>query len=182
MAISKINSKSLEDGNIANADLANSSITINGSAVSLGGSVTVGETKPTISSISPDTITNDATDITITGANFTSIPTVTFLNPSTGIYYSANSVTFNNSTSLTVNATLSVDANYKIRIENGDGNAVLSSTALLTVSDAPTWSTAAGTLGTIAGDFSGTVATVAATSDSAITYSETTDVLTNASQ
>ena len=182
MAISKINSKSLEDGNIANADLANSSITINGSAVSLGGSVTVGETKPTISSISPDTITNDATDITITGANFTSIPTVTFLNPSTGIYYSANSVTFNNSTSLTVNATLSVDGNYKIRIENGDGNAVLSSTALLTVSDAPTWTTSAGSLGTIAGDFSGTVATVAATSDSAITYSETTNVLTNASQ
>src|SRR5210317_2282360 len=184
MAISKINSKSLEDGNIANADLANSSITINGSAVSLCGSVTVGETKPTISSISPDTITNDATDITITGANFTSIPTFTFLNPSTGIYYSANSVTFNNSTSLTVNATLSVDGNYKIRIENGDGNAVLSSTALLTVSDAPTWTTSAGSLGTIAGDFSGTVATVAATSDSAITYSEVTSplVLTNAAQ
>ena len=37
-------------------------------------------------------------------------------------------------------------------------------------------------MGTIAGDFSGTVATVAATSDSAITYSETTNVLTNASQ
>src|SRR5210317_2051037 len=182
MAISKINSKSLEDGNIANEDLANSSITINGSAVSLGGTVTVGETKPTISSILPDTITNDATDITITGSNFTSIPTVTFLNPSTGIYYSANSVTFNNSTSLTVNATLSVDGNYKIRIENGDGNAVLSSTALLTVSDAPTWTTSAGSLGTIAGDFSGTVATVAATSDSSITYSETTNVLTNASQ
>lgn len=39
-----------------------------------------------------------------------------------------------------------------------------------------------GDLGTIAGDFSGTVATVAATSDSAVTYSETTSVLTNASQ
>ena len=51
----------------------------------------------------------------------------------------------------------------------------------MTVSDAPTWTTAAGTLGTIAGDFSGTVATVVATSDSAITYSETTNVLTNAS-
>src|SRR6056300_1111502 len=182
MAISKINSKSLEDGNIANEDLANSSITINGSAVSLGGTVTVGETKPTISSISPDTITNDATDITITGSNFTSIPTVEFLNPSTGIWYSANSVTFSNSTSLIVNATLTVDASYKIRIENGDGNAVLSSTAILTVSDAPTWTTAAGSLGTVAGDFSGTVATVAATSDSSITYSETTNVLTNASQ
>ena len=33
---------------IGNTKLANSAITINGSAVSLGGSVTVGETKPTI--------------------------------------------------------------------------------------------------------------------------------------
>ena len=69
-----------------------------------------------------------------------------------------------------------------MRVENPDGNAVISTTNILTVSDAPTWSTAAGTLGTIAGDFSGTVATVAATSDSAITYSETTSVLTNAAQ
>ena len=35
-------------GSISNSKLANSAITINGSAVSLGGSVTVGETKPTI--------------------------------------------------------------------------------------------------------------------------------------
>ena len=34
-----------------------SSITINGSPVSLGGSVTVGETKPTISSLTPSIIT-----------------------------------------------------------------------------------------------------------------------------
>src|SRR6056300_1493982 len=169
-------------GSIENAKLTNSSITINGSAVALGGSVTVGETKPTISSISPDTIDNTEATITITGANFVSVPQVEFLNPSTGIWYTASTVTFNNSTSLTVTITLSVDATYKIRIENPDGNAVISSTNILTVSDAPTWTTAAGTLGTIAGDFSGTVATVAATSDSAITYRETTDVLTNASQ
>ena len=43
-------------GGIANAALANSSITINGSAVSLGGSVTVGETKPTVTGVSPSTI------------------------------------------------------------------------------------------------------------------------------
>ena len=86
------------------------------------------------------------------------------------------------STSLTCDYTLTTDGTHYIRIENNDGLAVRSSTALLTVSDAPTWSTAAGTLGTIAGDFSGTVATVAATSDSAITYSETTSVLTNAAQ
>jgi len=169
-------------GSIANDKLVNNSITINGSPVVLGGSVTVGETKPTISSISPDTIDNTEATITITGANFVSVPQVEFLNPSTGIWYTASTVTFNNSTSLTVTITLSVDATYKIRIENPDGNAVISSTNILTVSDAPTWTTAAGTLGTIAGDFSGTVATVAATSDSAITYSETTSVLTNAAQ
>ncbi|AGE60567.1 tail fiber protein [Pelagibacter phage HTVC011P] len=94
---------------ITNAKLDNSSITINGSAVNLGGSVTVGETKPTISSISPDTITNAQTSITITGSNFVSVPQVEFLNPSTGIWYVADTVTYNNSTSLTVNATLGVD-------------------------------------------------------------------------
>ena len=178
-----LNIARIGDASITNAKLANSSITINGSAVSLGGSTTITtETKPTITSISPDTITNAQTSITITGSNFVSVPQVEFLNPSTGIWYVADTVTFNNSTSLTVQATLTVDGTYKIRIENPDGNAVISSTNILTVSDAPTWTTAAGSLGTIAGDFSGTVATVAATSDSAVTYSETTNVLTNASQ
>ena len=106
----------------------------------------VAETKPTISSISPDTITNAQTSITITGANFVSVPQVEFLNPSTGIWYVADTVTFNNSTSLTVQATLTVDAQYKIRIENPNGLAVQSGT-ILTVSDAPGWTTAAGSLG-----------------------------------
>ena len=132
----------------------------------------VAETKPTISSITPSTITNAQTSITVTGANFTSIPRVEALNPSTGIWYNADTVTFSNSTSLTVQFTLAVDAEYKLRIENPNGLAVLSSTNILTVSDAPTWTTAAGTLGTFAGDFSGTLATVQATSDSAVTYSE----------
>ena len=132
----------------------------------------VAETKPTISSITPSTITNTQTSIAITGANFESIPQVEFLNPSTGIWYNADTVTFNNSTSLTVQATLSVDGQYKIRIENPNGLSVLSSTNILTVSDAPTWTTASGTLGTFAGDFSGTLATVIATSDSAVTFSE----------
>jgi large repetitive protein len=67
-----------------------------------------------------------------------------------------------------------------MRVENPDGNAVISTSNILTVSDAPTWSTAAGTLGTFAGDFSGTLATLSATSDSAITYSETTSALSGA--
>ena len=169
-------------GSISNAKLSNSSITINGSAVALGGSVTVGETKPTATGCTPSTITNDATNVVIAGTNFTSIPQVWAINTSTGIWYTANSVTYTSATSITANFTLLVDASYKIRVENPDGNAALSSTNILTVSDAPTWSTASGSLGTIAGNFSGTVATLSASSDSAVTYSETTSVLTNASQ
>ena len=36
-----------------------------------------------------------------------------------------------------------------LRIENNDGLAVRSGSALLTVSDAPAWTTAAGSLGTV---------------------------------
>jgi len=148
------------------------SITINGTSVNLGGSVTVGETKPTITSISPSTIDNTESTITITGSNFISGTQVEFINTATGIWYPASTITFNNSTSLTITITLNVDAQYRMRIENPDGNAVISSTNILTVSDAPTWTTASGSLGSFAGDFSGTLATVAATSDSAVTFSE----------
>ena len=137
-------------GSIANAKLSNSDITINGSAVSLGGSVTVGETKPTISSISPSVITNDATDVVITGTNFTSVPYVDAIN-STGAIVVANTVTYTSATSVTANFTLPTDGTYYLRVENPDGNAVRSSSAILTVSDVPAWVTAAGSLGTLDG-------------------------------
>ena len=161
-------------GNIsANSVAATNSITLNGESVT-------SLNNPIFTSISPDTITNAQTSITITGTKFVSIPVVEAIS-TTGVITPADSVTFNNATSLTCNFTLTTDGTYYIRIENNDGLAVRSSTAVLTVSDAPTWTTAAGTLGTIAGNFSGTVATVAATGDSTLAYSETTNVLTNAS-
>ena len=152
-------------GSIANAKLANSSITINGSAVSLGGSVTVGETKPTITGISPSVITNDATNITITGTNFISVPQVEAIS-STGAITTANSVSFSSATSIVANFTIATDATYFIRVENNDGNAVRSSSALLTVSDAPSWTTSAGSLGSNAAgsSVSYTVAATNATS------------------
>jgi len=167
-------------GSIANAKLANSSITINGSAVALGGSVTIGETKPTISSILPTVIENTASDVVITGTNFVSVPTVDAIS-TTGAITPANSVTYTSATSITANFTLGTDGTYYLRVENSDGNAVRSGSALLTVSDVPAWTTSSGSLGTIAGNFSGTVATVAATGDT-IAYTETTNVLTNAGQ
>ena len=137
------------------------------------------ETKPTIGSISPSTIDNTASNVVITGTNFVSVPTVDAIS-STGAITPANTVTFTSATSITANFTLTTDGTYYIRVENNDGNAARSSSALLTVSDAPTWTTSAGSLGTIAGDFSGTVATVAASGDTPLAYSETTNVLTNA--
>tara|TARA_E500000331_G_scaffold353742_1_gene405176 strand:- start:2137 stop:3282 length:1146 start_codon:yes stop_codon:yes gene_type:complete len=162
---------------------------LNSTSLEVDGSLTVGGqaitpvTAPTISSISPTAIvTSTATAVTITGTNFVSIPQVEALNPSTGIWYTADSVTFTSSTVIVATFTIGVNASYKLRIENPDGNAVLSSSALMSVSAAPTFSTSAGTLGSFAGNFSGTIATLAGSSDSAITFSETTNVLTNASQ
>jgi len=157
------------DANITNAKLQNSNITINGSAVSLGGSVTIGETKPTVTGVTPSAVTNAATDIVITGTNFVITPTVEF-HSTTGAVYLPNTVTRNSATQLTVNATLAVDGTYFVRAENPDGLAGRSSTALLTVSDAPTWSTASGSLGSLAGGGTASFA-IAATSDSAVTYS-----------
>jgi len=134
---------------LPNSALTNSSITINSSAVSLGGSTTVGETKPTVTGISPSVITNDATNITITGTNFVSVPTVEAIS-STGAITRANSVTFSSATSIVANFTLATDGTYFIRVENNDGLAVRTGSALLTVSDLPAWTTSAGSLGTFA--------------------------------
>ena len=181
-SLTALNGSNVASGTVANARLVGSgAITINGSAVSLGGSVTVGETKPTVTGVTPSAIPNTATNVVIAGTNFVSVPQVEAIS-STGAITVANSVSFTSATSITANFTLPVDGTYFIRVENNDGNAARSSSAILTVSDAPTWTTGAGSLGTIAGNFSGTVATVAATGDSTLTFSETTNVLTNASQ
>ena len=176
LASNAVTTVKVTDANITNAKLQNSNITINGSAVSLGGSVTIGETKPTVSGISPDTVTNDATNIVITGTNFVITPTVEF-HSTTGAVYLPNTVTRNSATQLTVNATLAVDGTYFVRVENPDGLAVRTSTALLTVSDAPTWSTASGSLGSVSQGSASFSSTLSASSDSAVTYSVTSGAL-----
>ena len=163
--ISAIGTTQIDDDAVTNAKIANESITINGSAVNLGGSVTVGETKPTISSISPTVIENTQTSVTIAGTNFVSVPTVEAIG-STGAIVRADEVSFTSSTSIVAKFTLPIDGTYFVRVENNDGNAVRSSSALLTVSDAPAWTTSAGSLGTNAAgsSISYTVAATNATS------------------
>jgi hypothetical protein len=124
---------------------------------------------PTISSISPSVIENTATNITLTGTNFkdsSTPPFVDAINASTGAIVTANSVSFTNATTVVANFTLPVDGTYFLRLENNDGIACRSGTALLTVSDAPAWTTAAGSLGTVAalGSVNFTVAATNATS------------------
>ena len=123
------------------------------------------ETKPTISSISPTVIENTQTSITITGTNFVNGANVEAVGTN-GAIIQADTVTFNSATSISAAFTITTDATYFLRIENPDGNAVRSSTALLTVSDAPAWTTSAGSLGTNAAgsSVSYTVAATGATS------------------
>ena len=146
------------------ATLTADSLTVNGGAITA-------LTFPTYTSISPDTATNAQTAITITGTGFVNGAVVDAINTS-GSITQADSVTFNSATSLTANFTLTTDGTYYIRVENPNGLAVRSTDADLTVSDAPTWSTAAGSLGSVAAGSAGSF-TVEATSDSAVTYSKT---------
>jgi len=154
----------------ANSITASNSITINGEAITA-------VANPTFTSITPDTITNAQTSITITGAKFVNGASVEAVGTN-GAIIQADTVSFTNATTLVANFTITTDGTYFIRIENPDGLAVRSSTAVLTVSDAPTWTTAAGSLGSI-GAGEAVSLTVAATGDSTIAYSETTSVLTS---
>ena len=66
-------------------------------------------------------------------------------------------------TSVTANFTLPVDGTYFLRLENNDGIACRSASAILTVSDAPTWTTSAGSLGTFSNGASFGTITITAT-------------------
>ena len=150
--------------NIANTSLVGSGqITINGTAVALGGSITlVTETRPTFTSITPNVVENTQTTCVIAGGNFVSVPLVTAINSSTGARVSADEVAFNSAAQITVKFTLPVDGTYLLYIENPDGNAIQTS-AVLTVSDAPAWVTSAGPLGTFAAGASFGTVTITAT-------------------
>ena len=148
----------------------------NGQVLSTNGSgvlsfIDAVETKPTIANVSQTIAPATATTINITGTNFSNIPQVEFINSSTGAITQANTISLTNSTTLAVNVTLAIGT-YFVRVELDDGNAGRSTNAIITASTAPSFSTAAGSLGTFAGNFSGTLFTIQGSSDSAITFSE----------
>ena len=150
---------------------ANQVLATNGNSTNQLTWIDAAETKPTITTSSVIIAPSTSQTFTLNGTNFVSIPIVEFI-ASTGAITRATAVTFTSATALSVTTNLA-SGSYYIRVENNDGNAVRSTNAILTASTSPSFSTAAGSLGTFAGDTSGTLATVAATSDSTITYSVT---------
>jgi len=165
-------------GSVANAKLANSAVTYNSQTVALGASGTIdtyADNLPTITSLTPSVVVNTATAVVIAGTNFVSIPVVEAIS-TTGAIVVADSVTFTSVTSLTATFTLPIDGTYYVRVENGNGLAVRTATAALTVSDVPAWVTASGSLGT----FSGTVAisTITLTCTDATSFAVTTGSVT----
>ena len=134
------------------------------------------ETKPTVSDVSQTIAPATATTINITGTNFVTVPIVEFIKTD-GSITRPNSVSFTSATSLSVNVTLA-SGNYHVRVENPDGNAGRSTNNIITASTAPSFSTGAGSLGSVAANSSVSLS-VSASSDSTIAYSETTSVLTS---
>ena len=137
----------------------------------------VSETKPTVANVSQTIAPATATTINITGTNFVAIPQVDFVKTD-GAVTRANTVSLSSATSLSVNATLG-SGSYFVRIELENGRAARSTNAIITASTAPSFSTGAGSIGTVGAGESVSLS-VAATSDSTIAFSEsTTSVLTS---
>jgi len=148
-----LNADNISSGTLANARLS--------------GQVVLTTDFPTYTSVSPTAIEpSTASDLTITGTNFVSVPVVELIS-GTGAILRADKVTFNSSTSLTANVNVATQADYFIRIENNNGQSVRSTNADLAVSQAPSFTTAAGSLGTF-DQGSAISVDVSATSDSAV--------------
>ena len=131
-------------------------------------------TYPTVTAVSAIIPPSVATSVTITGTNFaansTQVPIVEAVS-STNAYTRASVVSWTSATSISATFNLAL-GDYRVRVENPDGNAGMSTNAILQASTAPTWTTAAGSLGSFS---AGAVIseTVVATSDSAVTYAKT---------
>jgi len=132
------------------------------------------EDKPTVTAVSAIIPPSIATSVTITGTNFatdsTHVPIVEAVS-ATNAYTRASVVSWASATSISATFNLPL-GDYRVRVENPDGNAGMSTNAILQSSSSPTWTTASGSLGTFAA-LAAISETVVATSDSAVTYAKT---------
>ena len=144
----------------------------------------VGASSPQIYKVTNTTTTGAAgTSMVITGEDFVSGATVHYMGGD-GTSVAAGSVAFNSSTQLTaVSPALLVNgAPYSIKVTNPDGGeAVAAPEVEVTAGNAPSWTTASGQIGSNqVKNVAVSGLTVAATdAEGAVTYSETTSVLTS---
>ena len=144
----------------------------------------VGASSPQIYKVTNTTTTGAAgTSMVITGEDFVNGATVHYMGGD-GTSVAAGSVAFNSATQLTAvsPALLVAGAPYSIKVTNPDGGeAVAAPEVEVSAGAAPVWSTAAGQLGSNqVKNVAVSGLTVAATdADGAVTYSETTSVLTS---
>ena len=166
MAIDKIKNTSLEN----TLDLSSKTVTLPAASVTAHSQTNY----PTVTAISAIIPVDTTTAVTVTGTNFESnstvVPKVEAIS-SAGVVTSATAVSRNSATSLTASFNLAL-GDYRVRVANPDGLGGSSTNAILQVSSAPTWTTSSGSLGVVANGGSINF-TVAATSDSAITYAKT---------
>ena len=155
-------------------------LTTNGSGVLAWANDQIVTGFPTITSCTPGTISpSTATSVVIAGTNFLTGLNLEAVNSSTGAVLNAASFTIDSTTQITASFNIATNGNYFIRVENTTGLAGRSSSALLTVSPGPVFSTAAA-LGSVAGGTTGTIFTIAASeaAGGAITYSSLSAILT----
>ena len=160
MANTQIQSEQIANNAITEDKIAANSVT--------SAKVLDGATGPQITSISGVLTPSVAGNITITGVGFSGSNVYVDTAITTALT-AATSVTNTSSTSLTAAIPALSAGTYKIFVVNSDGKSAMFPTGVL-VSVAPTWTTAAGALdqGVSNAAYSDTVA---ASSDSAITYS-----------
>ena len=146
-------------------------------------------TDGTFSTLQPDPVVSSVDDgevdsagggnqtIVVTGQNFTTGGTIAFVGSSAE--FNASTTTFNSATQVTAVAPkasfLNAQEPYKVRFTSAGGKIGTSAVGLISVDNAPTWTTSAGTIATIQDSATGTHATLAATDaeGDTVTYSET---------
>ena len=128
MALNKLTTKHLADNTIKSAKIADGAIT-NAKISSIGLSkVGIAAEQPLISTLSISSKNAvDASNVTITGTNFQSIPLVQFQNTSSGARITASAVTYTSSTSITATFPAGeATGTYKAIVENPTGLSVRS--------------------------------------------------------
>ena len=146
-------------------------------------------TDGTFSTLQPDPVVSSVDDgevdsagggnqtIVVTGQNFTTGGTIAFVGSSAE--FNASTTTFNSATQVTAVAPkasfLNAQEPYKVRFTSAGGKIGISAVGLISVDNAPAWTTSAGTIATIQDSATGTHATLAATDaeGDTVTYSET---------